>query len=115
MARAEYHLRASYGRYFALPFGLFWLFRSLAPAQAHAGAAAVLVNEFDAGKLEGFTDSLNRLTRYWPSGPFKIDDQKVAVLAHKRGLHFVVVRIFIAASDEKGPGFLPGLVFASKS
>jgi hypothetical protein len=37
-------------------------------------AAAVLVDEFDAGKLEGFTDSLSRLARYSPPGPFKIYD-----------------------------------------
>ncbi|MGA9563291.1 MAG: hypothetical protein WBR32_19820 [Pseudolabrys sp.] len=31
------------------PFGLFGLLRTLAFAQAHAGAAAVFVDEFDAG------------------------------------------------------------------
>jgi hypothetical protein len=57
------------------PSGLFWLLQPLALAESHAGAAAVFADEFDAGKLEGFTDSLNRLTRYWSSGPFKIDDR----------------------------------------
>ena len=36
------------GGNFALPFGLFWLLQPLALAQAHAGAAAVFVDEFDA-------------------------------------------------------------------
>ena len=39
-----------------------------------------LVDEFDAGKLE-FMDSLNRLARYWPSGPFKITILPTPVLA----------------------------------
>jgi hypothetical protein len=39
------------------------LLRPLALPQSHAWAASVLVDEFDASKLEGFTDSLNRLTR----------------------------------------------------
>ena len=29
-------------------------------AESHAGAAAVFVDEFNAGTLEGFTDGLNR-------------------------------------------------------
>ena len=40
------------GGNFALPFGLFGLFQSLTLAQAHAGAAPVLVDEFDASSLE---------------------------------------------------------------
>jgi hypothetical protein len=55
---------------------LLGLLRPLALPQSHAWAASVLVDEFDASKLEGFPDSLNRLTRYWPSEPFKIDDRK---------------------------------------
>ena len=41
------------GGNFALPFGLFWLLQPLALAQAHAGAAAVLVDEFYAAQFKG--------------------------------------------------------------
>jgi hypothetical protein len=36
-----------------LPFGLFGPFQSLTLAQAHTGAAAVFVDEFDAGCFQG--------------------------------------------------------------
>jgi hypothetical protein len=41
--------------------------------------AAGLVNEFDAVKLEGFADTLNRLARYRPSRSFKIHDNPIIV------------------------------------
>ena len=58
-----------------MPFRLSGLLQPLTLAKSYAWAAAVLVDELDAGKLEGFADSsLNRLARYWPSRSFKIGD-----------------------------------------
>ena len=45
--QAEAGLR---GFHHPAPSGLFWLLQPLALAQAHAGAAAVFVDEFDAGQ-----------------------------------------------------------------
>ena len=44
------------GRRHPAPSRLFWLLQPLALAQAHAGAAAVLVDEFDASLFESSPD-----------------------------------------------------------
>ena len=84
--------RIRFKKIYSAFFRLFRLLRPLALAQSHARAAAVLVDEFDAGTLEGFTDSLNRLTRYWPSGPFKITILSDASAGTRHVIVFVLNR-----------------------
>jgi hypothetical protein len=52
------------------PAGLFW---PLTPAEAHARAATIFIDEFNAGALKGSPNCPDYFKRNLPPGPFKIN------------------------------------------